>query len=190
MNARVKPIRTATDREATAIHEAGHAVLLIALNLGLKSVTIVPDLDAMEAGSATHGGEWGNPARDFGEEEDDTAQLRSAAEDAFFLRHAIACYAGAEAVRQLRPDRDAGPGADSDFQDAVDYINQIADDPDSIDLYFKLAKRRCTVLVEHYAPEIEALAAALLARETLTGDEAVEVFRESLLGRRGRRLQW
>jgi len=173
--------RSATsDREATAIHEAGHAVMHIVLTLGLKTVTVVPDFVEMSAGAATHGGEWGQAAEDFDESDDDTAILRSAAEDAFWLRHAIACYAGAEAVRQLRPDRDANAGAESDFDAATDAINQITDDADSIALYFALAKRRCVLLVKHYAPAIEALATTLLKKSSLSGDEAQDVFRKAL----------
>jgi ATP-dependent Zn protease len=181
---------SAVDRDATAIHEAGHAVLYIALRLGIKAVTIAPDIDDMTAGTAPHGGEWGRPAQDFGEKDDDTAQLRSVAEDAFWLRHAICAYASVEAVRQLRPDSDPEAGADSDRRLAVNTVTRITDDTESIDLYYKLAVQRCKVLVEHYAPEIEALAAELLSRETLTGDETRELFCKSLNARRAGWWEW
>jgi hypothetical protein len=177
--------------DSTAIHEAGHAALQIALRLGFEQVTVVPDYEDMTAGASTHGGEYGRAAQELGEEDDDTANLRFAAEDAFMLRHAIACYAGAEAVRQLRrshPDPDAG--AEDDFCSAVDYINRITDDAESIDLYFKLAKRRCAVLVEHYSPEIEALAAQLEVRKTLRAEEAIEIFFQCLRARRAGLLSW
>lgn len=174
---------TPTEIESTAVHEAGHAVLHIALGLGLKHVTIVPNYEEETAGASTHGGEFG------GEEDEDT--LRLFAEDAFWLRHAMACYAGAEAVRQLRPNHpEPEAGAADDFHNAAIAINKITMDEASIDLYFKLAERRCTVLVEHYAPEIEALAAELVVRETLTGEEAREVFRKSLSARRAGLMNW
>jgi hypothetical protein len=145
-------------------------------------VTIVPNYEAGEAGSATHGGEWS--------EDEDVQTLRLFAEEAFWLRHAIALYAGAEAVRQLRPDCDPDDGAESDKRQAVDAIASITDDPASADLYFALARRRCEILVKHYAPEIEALAAALLDRQRLTGDETRQVFFESLRGRQGNLWTW
>src|SRR5438105_13886469 len=55
---------------STAIHEAGHAVLYIALALGCERVTIVPDHKNHEAGSASHGGEWGRAAQSPGEKDD------------------------------------------------------------------------------------------------------------------------
>jgi hypothetical protein len=76
------------------------------------------------------------------------ANLRLYAEDAFLLRHAIANYAGAEAVRHWKPRRkNWRDGADTDYEDAVDRINEITSDPESIDLLYKYAKRRCQLLV-------------------------------------------
>jgi hypothetical protein len=168
-----------TNPRKTAIHEAGHAALYIALNLGLKSVTIIRDSDS--AGSAIHGGEWGQPGQGPGEKDDATAGLRKAAEEAFWLRHAIAWYAGAEAVRQLMPKYPApAAGAGNDEYNAVQALNEITRDDESIDLLFKLAKRRCTVLVEHYRPEIKAIARALAVKKTLSGDVARATFFDSL----------
>ena len=82
----------------TAYHEAGHAVLMHALGIGYKTVTIVPNYEDGTAGTSIHGGE-------FGEQDNDVAALRYAAEDAFLLRHAIGRYAGAEAVRRRWPRR-------------------------------------------------------------------------------------
>jgi hypothetical protein len=181
---------SAEDLDKTAIHEAGHAVMHLVLSLGIKSLTIVPDYERMIAGASTHGGEWGNPAQDFGEQDDDTATLRLVAEDTFWLRHAVACYAGAEAVRQLRPASDPDEGADSDNDAAVDAINSITDDAESLDLYFALAKRRCVLLVAQYAPEIEAVAAALRARQTLCGEDVREIFATSIRSRKASLLSW
>lgn len=174
---------TEHDREHTAVHEAAHAVLQIVMGIGLKSVTIVPDLEAMEAGHALHCGE--SP-----EEGSDAEALLIYAEDAFWLRHAIAYYAGAEAVRQIRPQDDAETGAEHDNRWAAIAIGKITADPQSSDLYFALARRRCTVLVEHYRPEIEAVAAALLSRNTLSAEEVQQTSAATLTARRGRLLSW
>jgi hypothetical protein len=74
---------TAEDLPRTAHHEAGHAVLMLALGLGCEGVTIVPDFAALEAGSAVHGGEYVKHTP-LGEKDDDVAMLRDLAGDAFF----------------------------------------------------------------------------------------------------------
>ena len=68
--------------------------------------------------------------------------------------------------------------------------NRISDDPDSLDLYFALAKRRCKLLVEHYRPEIEAVAAALLSRDTLSETDVREIVAASTLARRAGLRSW
>lgn len=183
--------RQAEEDTRTAYHEAGHAVLQHALRIGCKRVTIVPDFSEGTEGCSAHGGEYGKPARDFGEKDDEVANLRTWAEDAFWLRHAIADYAGAEAARRWKPRRKTWrAGADSDYREAADRINQITTDVESIDLLFKYAKRRCAILVEHYWPEITAVAALLLKRRSITGDQVAKAFSKSLLARRGRLMSW
>ena len=93
----------------------------------------------------------------------------------------------------MRPKVDAErreSGAGNDYYWAVDCINRISADRETIDLYFALAKRRCTLLVEHYAPEIEALAVVLLERRELSGDEARKLWWDSTLKRHARRMRW
>jgi ATP-dependent Zn protease len=164
---------TGLEREHTAVHEAGHAVLESVMGLGLRSVTIVPDFDDMSAGHALHSGE--SP-----EQGSDAEALLMYAEEAFWLRHAVALYAGAEAVRQIRPQDGADGGGESDRTSAAVALNKITDDTESLDLYFALAKRRCTLLVEFYRSEIEALAAALLARHTLSGTDVRKIVTASM----------
>jgi ATP-dependent Zn protease len=50
--------RTRRELKRTAYHEAGRAVLHVALALGCEKVTIVPDYEEGFAGAATHGGEF------------------------------------------------------------------------------------------------------------------------------------
>lgn len=68
------------DVVATAYHEAGHTLLHMALDLGCEGVSIVP-VDSRE-GAAAHGGEWGKPARNFGEQDDEVSTPHMSAEDA------------------------------------------------------------------------------------------------------------
>src|ERR1700719_2236036 len=65
---RLKLTRRIYER-STPVHEAGHAALHIALDLGLDKVTIAPDHDS--AGATFSGGEWGRPAQSPNEKADD-----------------------------------------------------------------------------------------------------------------------
>ncbi len=141
----------------TAYHEAGHAVLQHALALGCKGVTI--ELEGLST--------------DFSETDDDVAALRSMAEDAFSIRHAETCYAGALATRRWNPLRDDWQdGAVSDYRTARAWINNatLGDEQSSIHLE-AYTQRRAEILVEHHWPEIDALAQWLLESGTLTGDD-------------------
>ena len=171
------------DAEHTAVHEAGHAVLQLVMGIGLRSVTIVPDFDEMTAGHALHYGE--SP-----DEGSDAEALLTSAEDAYYLRHTIAYYAGAEAVRQIRPQDDADACAGSDNRNAEDAVGRITDDAESLDLYFALAKRRCKLMVEHYRPEIQAVAVALLSRNTLLREDVRQIVMTSLKARCGGLWSW
>jgi hypothetical protein len=188
---RKRPTRASEQRVSTAYHEAGHAVLQLALGIGCEGVTILANHAEGSAGAATHGGEWGKPAQRLGEQDDAVYTLRTVAGDAFLLRHAIADYAGAEAVRRWKPRRkNWRDGADSDYRNATYRINDITSDAESIDLLFKYAERRCYLLVEHYWPEISALAALLLKGKSITGEQARKVWWNSLLARRGGLMSW
>lgn len=178
---------TNAELKRTAIHEAGHAVVQIVLDLGCKTVSIEPDDES--AGRSTHGGEWGRQPTKPGEEDDDTATLRLFAEGEFWLRHAVADHAGAEAVR-----RSGYPlwfeGADTDYRNAGDALDHVTGDEWSRDLLGLLAKRRCQVLVEHYWPEIQAIAKKLLRSRTIDGETARRFWSKSLTSRGGALRKW
>jgi hypothetical protein len=160
------------------------------LGIGCGGVTIVPDNAKGTEGHARDGGEYGRQTEDGAI--DVVANLRVWAEDAFLLRHAIAYYAGGEAEQRAAPSEwnDWKAGAESDRREAQDHINQITDDAESIDLLFKYAKRRCAVLVEHYWPEIQAVAEALLGSRTLLGEQVERIIEQSVTRRRAAALGW
>jgi ATP-dependent Zn protease len=165
----------------TAYHEAGHAVLHYALRLDCKEVTVVPDYEAMAAGTATHGGEY--------PESENAENLKLYAEEAFWLRHAVALEAGAEAVRRAGfPDPEDGAG-DDQYQ-LTDVVYKITNDDESVDLLYKLAHRRAVLLVEHYWPEIAAVAKTLQGAGTLSGEEIGKIFEESLTARKAGLWKW
>jgi hypothetical protein len=178
--------RDISDSES-ALHEAGHAVLHVMLGVGCKHVTIVPDAEC--AGASFHGGEYGHGAIDPDDEDDDVAVLRMFAEDAFWLRHATAAYAGAEALRRSGLSN-YEVGAEQDMRDAVDAINRITGDAESIDTLFAVAKRRCIVLVEYYWPEIEQVAKALIESRTVSGEQVEKIAKQSLRDRGARLVTW
>jgi hypothetical protein len=91
--------RSAAETRSTAIHEAGHAVVLIAFGLAFSAVSIIPDVREGTLGQV------------YLAQHDRTADLRTFPREAVYLRHSMVCYAGAEAVRQLiptHPNPDAG----------------------------------------------------------------------------------
>jgi hypothetical protein len=170
--------RSAAETQSTAIHEAGHAALGIAMDLDLFAVSIIPDLRDGTAGGV------------FFKKGAVTAGLQMVGREAFYLRHAMFYYAGAEAIRQLIPT-DANPdaGADCDKLMAAKLIvNQIGGNGESLGFLLSLAKRRCALLVAHFQPEIWALAGVLKEKRILSGKTARKVFMRSLRQRAGRMM--
>lgn len=166
-------------REQTAYHEAGHAVVSVALGLMGEHVTIEADHDSSGASMA---------AAEYPTDEDAEA-LRLYAPGEFWLRQATIRYAGAAALRHAGYRR-WREGADDDYTWAADAINRITGDDVSMKHLFALAQRRAAVLVEHYWPEIEAVAKGLLAEATLTAEQVGKLFRDSHTSRKGRLTSW
>ena len=185
----IEAVTTKAELKRTALHEAAHAVLHIVFGLGCQKVTIVPDYSDGTYGAATHGGAWGKQAAGPGEQDDDTATLRMLAPEEFWLRHAVACYAGAEAVRRAGYPR-WKEGADSDYRGAIDVLSRITSDNRSIDLLTVAAKRRCLLLVKYYWPEIQAVAERLVSARTIKGKTAHRIWLESITARRALIRTW
>ena len=167
--------RAPAEAHRTAIHEAGHAALLVALGIGCSLVSIVPYLSKGWDGFCVPAGPT-------------AAELNvMVARDAYYLQRAMVSYAGAEAVRQLIPtDPNPDAGASTDERHAAEFIiDGIDPDTESPELFFALAKRRCALLVAHYQPEILALARALEENRMLSGKYTRRVFMKSLAKRSG-----
>jgi hypothetical protein len=177
---------SARSERRTAIHEAGHCALLFALFgvEGCRGATILPNYKAGTSGHAVNPG-MGRAAQSLGEEDDYPAKLHTLAPEAFCLRRAIMYFAGAEAVRQLTRARNPDAGANDDTLNAASDLETLTTDGETFDLLEALARRRCVLLVEHYRPEIEAIAKALLAKRTLNGRAIHKIFTASLTKRRG-----
>ena len=174
-NLKALETQSAAEIHSTAIHEAGHAALGIALGFEVVGVSIIPDFRDRTAGRVLS-------------TDTATSRAKMAGRESFYLRHAIYCYAGAEAVRQLIPtDADPDAGASCDQQRAAELIiQQIGGNAEARDFLFSLAKRRCALLVAHYQPEIRSLARALEAKLILSGRVARKVGRRRQPKARGR----
>lgn len=168
--------RAPAEAHKTAIHEAGHAALLVALGFGCSLVSIVPYLSKGWDGFCAPAGPTA------------TELNMTVTRDAIYLQQAMVSYAGAEAVRQLIPtDPNPGAGSSADERRAAKLImDDIDPDLESPDLFFALARRRCALLVAHHQPEILALARALEEKLVLSGKDARKVFVKSLAKRSGK----
>jgi hypothetical protein len=177
---RAAKTRSAAETQRTAIHEAGHAVVLIALGLVFSVVSIIPDV---------RGGTLGQV---YLVQHDRTFDPHNLPREEVYLRYSMAYYAGAEAIRQLLPTHpNPEAGASADYRQAASLIRySIGGDAKSVDFLVSLAKRRCALVVDHYKPEIQALAGALEAQLILSTKAARKIFRRSLTRRAGRILSF
>jgi hypothetical protein len=151
----------------TAIHEAGHAFVAWRLDVRLHRVTVKPDGDYL--GSVRHGrthnaDEW------YGA--DDRAQGRIA-------REVRIAYAGALAVKRAFPGSRWRVGAEGDFGRAADIISHFYEVERAQYLWSSLLMLETEALLNWAWFAVEALAAALVARQTLTGREAREVIQQA-----------
>jgi hypothetical protein len=139
-------------REQTAYHEAGHAVASLHFRFQLETVTIVVNEEENSRGSCLGEG----------------PTLES--EDAEGI---VVLYAGAAAQRRFEPVCDlASAGSDDDEADELlRFHPELKED--------ELRERAETFIVDHWA-EVEAVANALLAENTLKGEE-VEVIVDAVV---------
>lgn len=163
-----------------ALHEAGHAVLEVVLGIGCKSVTIVPG--GKFAGETRHPGEHGH-------HDDDVENRRDFIAESFWLRNATASYAGAEALRQSGISNYV-VDAEHDIREAAYAISKITDDDETVGALHIVAQRRCRALVEHYRPEIERVAKALVDSRTLTGEQVRKTVSQSIFERDAAVATW
>ena len=144
------------DRRARAHHEAGHAAVALALGLPLHGVSIAPRGDLL-----------GRATVPFD-------QSRASDRD-YLARFATMCAAGP--VAQLRATRETGrwaqAGGTADWHDANAVLRRLVGDlPPDLERAYADTWREAERLVGLYWWEVDALAAALLAREMPAGAEA------------------
>jgi ATP-dependent Zn protease len=162
-----KPKQT---RRRTAYHEAGHAFIAWRQHVRIKRVTIKPHGEMLGSVTKIFSGKEG---RDL-EARDITLNVRDKIE-----KHIRVSLAGWEAERRF--DRTASESwSICDYGDALDYMMRLAGSQREIDLYFALLRYQTKEMLRSGWPQVKALAAALLERETLRGNEIVAVIHKSL----------
>ncbi len=148
---------------ATACHEAGHAVAAWHTDLKFRRVTIKPEDDSLEHLLHSRFPKWFNPELDKG----DRARM--------YAEHLIEVgFAGQLAEAKFRGRRPRF-GMRSDSQSAVDTAIWFHEPGKTLDAYLRYCWCVSENLVNFRWREIEALAVALLERETLNYLDAIEI---------------
>jgi ATP-dependent Zn protease len=153
--------------EATAYHEAGHAVASYFLQRPFRFVTINPGDDFL--------------GRVVGRVSDVRYRLKMAERGFISTREAVISAAGPEAERKYRGRRNHH-GADKDYQQIVDIARGVGEDGCGGDGNNPMAQaiigasfKEARFLLDSRWPMVERVAHELLRRETLTQDEVVSI---------------
>lgn len=157
---------------ATAYQEAGHAVFGVRLGQRVLRASIVPDVNEGTLGhvqrvKVRRDFDWTN---DYGARE---WTIRRKLEPGI-----ISAYAGVLAEKRYTGRRHNWAGASSDMQWAAYCILQLEGGGKVADAYARYLRESARRKVETWWPSIERVAAALIERETLKGDD----IREAMLG--------
>ena len=194
--------------EAIAHHEAGHAVIARALGRLVALVTIIPSLDTVGSMRSKLPAPDA-PPRTVEEGIRETADICMGARAlmpvgesrvpaaAFILEgidRGIELLAGPEAQRRLTGIFDTVAGR-TDIAEARLFAKAIAISPECARLSFRLFRLEARALVNRYWHAIEAVAARLIERQTLTGDEVNSIIAEAeaaqcVVDSKARRAAW
>jgi len=153
-------------QRATAVHEAGHAVIGRALGLLCGQASVVADGDS--AGHSIAAGPY-----EVAQRWEDRGKYRDHA--SVLLGRLIYLVAGAEAEELIVGTCAGGDG--SDRQDCYETLTQFhlppvdPDDAAAVDQYFGRLRRHTRALVRRHENTIRAVAETLQKRGTLSADE-------------------
>jgi hypothetical protein len=176
MAARTKAERQRRRLEATAYHEAGHAVMALELRRRFKHVTVVPKDDSLGHVLKTDAPDWFRPdCPGFGDE------LKT---ERWIERELLIGPAGVAAEGRFLGRRNQR-GASSDYRTAINLGSYIYCDPTLLGKYLEFMIERVRVLVAQPANwiRIEALARELIEWGHLSYRQAREVCRRAFLDR-------
>jgi hypothetical protein len=184
---------TASERRATAYHEAGHAVACLALGLPFKYVFIGRGVD--NDPESRRYGQWydGAICYDFGQVTKAFLKRQTREKKlAFATQFLCGALAQDYAQRHKHSKIDVCEGADDDLRRVARLIRWIHVSPgdelteasrDAVTADIKVALDRAKALVKENFPKIRKLALALQARRTLTFDEVVALLEGSARSR-------
>lgn len=170
---------TSKSLEATAYHEAGHAVAAWRLGVGLRkhALSIVPDGDSL--GRANHS----NPLFGVDLEWDQSDRARLRAE-----KVAQICLAGGAAQRRFSARSYRHGHMKSDLHEAVDVLSYFAQG-EELEVYLRLIDVRARGMFN--APSlwrcVQALAGALFDRKRLSAGETRRIIEATVRPRRRRK---
>ena len=187
-----------------AVHEAGHALVARALGMPIAGCTITPDQNY----SGLTWGPDGDPSKYCSNEEvaslcDRLASMvppvgAARTDGGALLDHAhcraIVLVAGTEAERALHT-ADAPLAAAHDLRQAESFASIFCCTTAAIDAFIVYSRAEAAALIEAHRNAVLAVAAALIERRTLNGDEideiiAAAVARDELDREVARRAQW
>ena len=153
-----------------AYHEAGHAVMHVLEHIPFRHVTIVPD---EESSGHVHG----NPQpKSFQPEWDNSTRMERRAEALVRID-----FAGQVAEQILRGRKSWKQGSQCDLGNAVDMLCYLAGGGDTLDAYLHLLLLETRNILQqpwNWAM-VEAVAAALLRRKTLSAREVRRLSKEA-----------
>lgn len=158
--------------EATAYHEAGHAVMAWLLRLPFKEVSIVPDASQEFRGRILHEPypKWFNP------EVSSTPQVSQRTE-AYIKTY----FAGQIAERKLRGRAPAKSSHAGDDSGAIDFALSVAGSSEAASYFLRYLFCCARDSVFAYWPMVNAVAAALLKRKRLSEREVQRAIQRAIL---------
>jgi len=169
--------------QGTAYHEAGHHAMKWHFGLSLGPITIKPDHENNTLGtSAYHHTPFKNETikKLWEYESPSPGQVRR------IENQVMVCLAGREAERIFRPKKRGLCGAWTDNEEAQNFLHILVDEiSPQFPVYWKLLLLRTqdTLSTPVVWTAVEALATALLERETLNGREARKVILDAIQNR-------
>lgn len=161
-----------TEKQAVAYHEAGHAVVAMLQGMPLRSISVERTDDS---GGETDLQEIGMPVEELGEIVED-GRRPTALEVVILEQHMRMSLAGEIAQFHFAPESVHAFHASFDMK-FLGFLQLIAGSKAEVDAWFGLLRIQTESLINRHWKMIEAIATALLDRERLTGDEALEVLR-------------
>ena len=153
--------------QATAYHEAGHAVACFMYDIKLHSISIRPDEDSH--GRVNHN----NPLFRIS----DNAGDLSASQRQRIERCVVIALAGNVAQRRFNPRSVRSHHAQNDFNKAADVLSHLSGSDKELQAYMNLLLIRAENLLMRMWPSVTALASSLLKESALSGEQATAIIR-------------